>query len=288
MENPQNTIQDILKIYLQTNEDETKMAQLIELHLKQLKITQNEPNTNSTALNAKGSSKENAKPSPQKPKTKKKSRKWDQNDFSSDEEFDPSLDFSGANAQDLNLGNLSLEDVDAKELGKDSKEGFLVKELSDELGDILSNNDDEDSSEQFGFLKNLVGGKKLDEKALRSSLVSMEDHLVAKNVAKDVASAICDQVCKDLKGTSTKNWTTVKTTVKETAARRILNISAKVYLVFLTTSGASSGHAFLNLLSHSKECLLNISRILSRCFNELDTDGVCKFLSSVILYNFFS
>lgn len=253
---PEAVVTDVAKIYHSVGSDEKeRLEALVDMRLKLFKPASS---ANNTASNANDNSDSTKLAEPEKPKskgaaggaaaassaalaaaaaskasksakskkTKKKGRTWDGMEANSDSEGE-NLDFSSSKDADASAA-VPTESLNALDLGEKSKQGFVVKELSDELGDILSTPSDSSEkptkSEPFGFLKRYMGGKKLDQNDLKSVLSAMEDHLVTRNVAKEVAASICDQVGKDLVGTSTSNWTTVKTTVRNSIKRVLQQI----------------------------------------------------------------
>lgn len=211
-------VKDVSKIYASSHDEPEKLRQLVDLRLKQLKIdvVEEKEVKHEEEVDEKEKKKEVSK----KSKKGKKKRTWD--GYSDSEDSDKPLDFSESKPR---KNKIEAEKIDATDLGTESKNGFVVKELTDELGDILSSSSTNlDEGEQFGFLKKFIGGKKLDETALKSVLAAMEDHLVAKNVAKEVADDICKQVQQDLMGKSTSNWTSVKSTVRESVKHTLQKI----------------------------------------------------------------
>ncbi|GME74034.1 unnamed protein product [[Candida] boidinii] len=151
----------------------------------------------------------------------KKIRKWGADgsfiDYdSSSGKGDASLDFSVSSdannvskgAEDLKLSQLA---GNTKDFGKKSKSGaFLVNDLSDEMDKILKQSKDNkklekeeeeetvNSSKPFGFLRNILGGKKIDKSDVLKVKTALKNHLIKKNVAPTVANNLVNEVEKDL------------------------------------------------------------------------------------------
>ncbi|KAJ8098664.1 SRP54-type protein [Lipomyces tetrasporus] len=186
-------------------------------------------------------------------KSVKKLRKWDidgsARDISDDE---GPLDFSTADAngnvavdEDDN-DNPLLDDENVENWGAKTKTGeFILKDLSSEINSILATPDASGTTEGtggagaalasgFGFFRNIIGSKVLNEQDLDKALAGMKDHLMKKNVAPEVAQHMCDVVNKSLVGTKTGNWTSIEKTVRaamEDALRKILTPSTSVDLL---------------------------------------------------------
>lgn len=179
-----------------------------------------------------------------KKQKKMKQRKWES---TSDEDADAPLDYSGSVEDSGDSSVTYQESISLGDYGTEAKEGFVVKELTDELNSILR--DDKkgtstDKSSSFSFLRNYVGGKKLSEKDLDKALNAMEDHLVNKNVAKEVASLICGEIRKDLVGTTTDSWTSVNATVRKSVTKtlqKILTPSTSVDLLLQVKRSKAQG-----------------------------------------------
>ena len=223
-------VDDILKIYAGVDNDSEKFHALVDLRVMNVTSEKNTeklpPSLNETENIAVPSDEKTINSIPKKTrktkaKTKKtkKKRTWDGGFEDSDS--NAVLDYSSPSEQVQDASTPTAQ-LNALDLGAKSKQGFVVKELNDELSDILDKKtgiEIQAPAEQFGFLKKFIGGKKLNEEDLHKVLVAMEDHLVMKNVAKDVANAICDSVRQDLTGTSTRSWTSVKDTVRGSMKR---------------------------------------------------------------------
>lgn len=182
-----------------------------------------------------------------KPKPKKQMRRWGEDGVAEVTGDDVVLDFSTSDQNDQDA-RLAVEDVDVKSWGSANKKGeFILNDLSTELDDILKGDDTKsvgasasstsagsDATGVMGFFKKYTGGKKLSEEDLKKALDAMKDQLLKKNVASEVADHLCSVVQKNLLGSTTKSWTTVEATVKESmteALRRILTPNTSLDLL---------------------------------------------------------
>lgn len=193
-----------------------------------------------------------------KKKQPKKMRKWTSDGMVEeyeDDESDEALDFSSKRAKALGGSDISsvpssdaLSDLNMSNYGKSNTQGnFLVNSLSDEMSEILKENnpqgniDENEKSESsgsklsFGFLQNFIGGKTLTPEDLQNTLDATRTHLMEKNVAPEVADHLCETVKTTLKGSKTKNWTSIQSTVQTAMAdalRRILTPNTSEDLLF--------------------------------------------------------
>lgn len=157
--------------------------------------------------------KKNAKPT-------KKNRKWDA-DGMADEEDDVQLDYSMQADGEEAPRSGAVEEVDASTWGTSSKGKFVLRDLGDEVHDILASASADKanarSAPKSGFLgsgvnaisgifRNVVGGKTLSKADLDKSMKEMEEHLLRKNVAREAAVRLCEGVSKELVGTKTGNF----------------------------------------------------------------------------------
>uniref|UniRef100_A0A060T8U9 Signal recognition particle receptor subunit alpha homolog n=1 Tax=Blastobotrys adeninivorans TaxID=409370 RepID=A0A060T8U9_BLAAD len=182
-----------------------------------------------------------------KPKPKKQMRRWGEDGVAEVAGDDVVLDFSTSDQNDQDA-HLPVEEVDVKSWGSANKKGeFILNDLSTELDDILKGEDTKsggasvsnsstgsDATGVMGFFKKYTGGKKLSEEDLKKALDAMKDQLLKKNVASEVADHLCSVVQKNLVGSTTKSWTTVEATVKESmteALRRILTPNTSLDLL---------------------------------------------------------
>ncbi|KAK9428390.1 SRP54-type protein [Lipomyces doorenjongii] len=183
----------------------------------------------------------------------KKLRKWDidgsARDISDDEgplDFSAGKSNGNVTANEEDSDNPLLEDENVENWGSKTKSGeFILKDLSSEINSILAVPDASATAEGtrgasaalasgFGFFRNIIGNKVLNEQDLDKALAGMKDHLMKKNVAPEVAQHLCDVVCKSLVGTKTGNWTSIEKTVRaamEAAIRKILTPSTSVDLL---------------------------------------------------------
>ncbi|KAJ5100532.1 Signal recognition particle receptor subunit alpha [Penicillium angulare] len=177
----------------------------------------------------------------------KKMRKWDDNGFA-DEDDGENLDYS-APAGDENTSAPAVESVAAEDWGhKTGKGQFVLKDLGDEVHNILDNADAQKgkgSSAASGFIgsgfnavgglfRNIVGGKVLTESDLQKPLKVMEDHLLKKNVAREAAVRLCEGVERELVGKKTANFQSVDAALRiamEASLRKILTPTSSLDLL---------------------------------------------------------
>jgi signal recognition particle receptor subunit alpha len=142
-------------------------------------------------------------------------RKWDA-EGNADEDDGAVLDYSAPNDTPVNGGDKArkIDYVEQKEWGnKTSKGEFVLKELGEEVDEILRKADAKESANNstagsgaFSFFKNIVGGKVLTKSDLDKALAGMQDHLVKKNVAQEAAIEVCKTVEKSLVGQKTGSF----------------------------------------------------------------------------------
>lgn len=158
----------------------------------------------------------------------KKGRKWDADGYA-DEDDEVQLDYSAQNqaATDSETEPVArtsaLEQVDASTWGSTTKGKFILKDLGDEVHDILasaqanqaaSSKKDSPSGGLLGtginavsgLFRNVVGGKTLTQEDLDKAMKGMEEHLLRKNVAREAAVRLCEGVEKVLLGVKTGNF----------------------------------------------------------------------------------
>lgn len=185
-----------------------------------------------------GSSGDEAK-RPATPKSKaKKGRVWGP-DGMADEDDGATLDYS---AMDDGLDADSTkspppEAISQESWGTKTKKGqFVLKDLDDEVDDILnnakkdkSNGTDGASASRFGaisgYFRNIVGGKTMTKDDLDKPLKSMEEHLINKNVARDAAVRLCDGVQAEMLGKKTAAFESVDAALRpalENSLRKIM------------------------------------------------------------------
>ncbi|KAJ5166330.1 Signal recognition particle receptor subunit alpha [Penicillium canariense] len=176
----------------------------------------------------------------------KKMRKWDADGFA-DEDDGTILDYS-APAEDAGTAALVVEDVSQEDMGHRTGKGqFVLKDLGDEVHNILDNADAERSKGAAasgvvgtgfnaigGFFRNIVGGKVLTEADLQKPLKAMEDHLLKKNVAREAAVRLCEGVERELIGKKTANFQSVDAALRiatEASLRKILTPTSSLDLL---------------------------------------------------------
>lgn len=175
----------------------------------------------------------------------KKMRKWDASGFA-DEDDGEILDYS-APADETDAAP-AVEGVSQEEWGRRTGKGqFVLKDLGDEVHNILDNADAEKSKGDAssgvvgsgfnkigGFFRNIVGGKVLTESDLQKPLKVMEDHLLKKNVAREAAVRLCEGVQRELVGKKTANFQSVDAALRiamEASLRKILTPTSSLDLL---------------------------------------------------------
>ncbi|OOQ90287.1 Signal recognition particle receptor subunit alpha like protein [Penicillium brasilianum] len=176
----------------------------------------------------------------------KKMRKWDA-DGLADEDDGEILDYS-APADETNAAAPVVEAVSQEDMGHRTGKGqFVLKDLGDEVHNILDNADAEKSKGAAtsgvvgsgfnaigGFFRNIVGGKVLTEADLQKPLKAMEDHLLKKNVAREAAVRLCEGVERELVGKKTANFQSVDAALRiamEASLRKILTPTSSLDLL---------------------------------------------------------
>lgn len=174
-----------------------------------------------------------------KGKGKKKSRKW--NDDGTYREFTDednsnieTLDYSQGKQSNNTSANLNQLVGDKKNFGSRTSTGeFLVKDLSDEMNEILENNEADTkkkssssstSSHAFGFLKNIIGGKKIQKEDIQKVKSALSTHLIKKNVAPNVANSLIAEIEKELVGSKTESFTSVEVTAKKCLETQLIKL----------------------------------------------------------------
>lgn len=176
-----------------------------------------------------------------KKKPVKKMRKWTENGLAEevDEESNEALDFS-SNKPSKAKSQENEAEIDMSSYGKENTQGnFLVSSLDDDVLDDDSDDSDAQPAStsrlSFGFLSNIMGGKTLTPEELTKTLEATRTHLIEKNVAPEVADGLCETVKTTLRGSKTKNWTSIQATVQTAMAdalRRVLTPSTSEDLLF--------------------------------------------------------
>ncbi|KAJ5919054.1 Signal recognition particle receptor subunit alpha [Penicillium verhagenii] len=176
----------------------------------------------------------------------KKMRKWDASGFA-DEDDGEILDYS-APADGTEAPAPAVEAVAPEDWGRKTGKGeFILKDLGDEVHNILDNADAEKSkgAAASGFLgtgfnavgglfRNIVGGKVLTKADLEKPLKAMEDHLLKKNVAREAAVRLCEGVERELVDKKTANFQSVDAALRiamEASLRNILTPTSSLDLL---------------------------------------------------------
>jgi signal recognition particle receptor subunit alpha len=167
----------------------------------------------------------------------KKARKWDA-DGMADEEDDVQLDYSAPKSltSDSEVENTArssaIEHVDSSTWGSKTAKGqFVLKDLDDEVHDILASAEAKTSSANAnaksgsglvssslstisGLFRNVVGGKTLTKEDLDNAMKGMEEHLLKKNVAREAAVRLCEGVEKELVGVKTGSFESINSRIQ--------------------------------------------------------------------------
>jgi signal recognition particle receptor subunit alpha len=182
--------------------------------------------------------------------TAKKMRKWDA-DGLADEDDGKTLDYSEKNVSTNDEETLKSPPVEAVAQetwgSKTSKGQFILKDLDNEVSNILQNADaqkDERTPSSTlvgsslgaisGYFRNIVGGKTLSEADLEKPLKSMEDHLIRKNVAREAAIRLCEGVEREMVGKKTGSFESIEKALRpamESSLRRILTPTSSLDLL---------------------------------------------------------
>ncbi|KAI5464584.1 signal recognition particle, alpha subunit, N-terminal-domain-containing protein [Mariannaea sp. PMI_226] len=164
-------------------------------------------------------------------KAGKKGRKWGP-DGLADEEDDVQLDYSqtsDSNTDARPLSNVDNADLAAWGARNQSKGKFVLKDLGDEVHDILAAEAEKTASARSqpkagllgsgvnaisGLFRNVVGGKTLSKADLESAMKGMEEHLLQKNVAREAAVRLCEGVEQELVGAKTGSFESINTKIQ--------------------------------------------------------------------------
>ncbi|UNI24078.1 hypothetical protein JDV02_009855 [Purpureocillium takamizusanense] len=165
-----------------------------------------------------------------KPKKSGKVRRvWDADGFANEESDDVKLDYSAqlnplSDNEGETVGRSSAVDaVDASTWGSSSKGKFVLKDLGDEVHDMLASAEAKKAAASAqpeakggllgsgvnaisGLFRNVVGGKTLTKEELDKAMKGMEEHLLRKNVAREAAVRLCEGVQKELVGVKTGSF----------------------------------------------------------------------------------
>ncbi|KAL6902892.1 signal recognition particle, alpha subunit, N-terminal domain-containing protein [Trichoderma evansii] len=169
-------------------------------------------------------------------KATKKGRKWSAEGFADEEDDSLQLDYSkpslASESEAEAVGRSSaLDAVESSTWGSRSKGKFILKDLGDEVHDILASAEAEKAEKAAraesktgllgsgvntisGLFRNIVGGKTLTKADLESAMKGMEDHLLRKNVAREAAVRLCESVEKELVGVKTGNFESINAKIQ--------------------------------------------------------------------------
>ncbi|KAH3669389.1 hypothetical protein OGAPHI_001510 [Ogataea philodendri] len=222
LRSPFQFLRKIKVLYL--NSDKAKFGHFFDLNLQSLEEKKDEPKEDVKET-------KQDKDDKRKPKSSKKSRKWNTDgSFYEEDGQTTNLDFSGHNAKEAQ-GSANLEQLvgDASQFGTKTKTGeFLVNDLSQEMDRILSLQPtpkaQEANSQPFGFLRNLIGGKKITKEDVKKVKSALSTHLIKKNVAPDVANSLISEIEKELVGSTTANFTSVQETAKKSLEKQLIKL----------------------------------------------------------------
>ncbi|KAI0595246.1 signal recognition particle, alpha subunit, N-terminal-domain-containing protein [Biscogniauxia sp. FL1348] len=164
-------------------------------------------------------------------KAPKKGRKWDAEGFA-DEEDDVQLDYSvtqnglASDSEAEATGrSTAIQGVNSSSWGTTTSKGqFVLKDLGDEVNEILQSAEEKKAAANAesktglvgsglstigGLFRNVVGGKTLTKEDLDKAMKGMEDHLLRKNVAREAAIRLCEGVEKELVGVKTGSFESI-------------------------------------------------------------------------------
>ncbi|EHK16947.1 signal recognition particle receptor alpha subunit, Srp101 [Trichoderma virens Gv29-8] len=169
-------------------------------------------------------------------KATKKGRKWNAEGFADEEDDDVQLDYSRPNltsdSEAEAVGRSSaLDAVESSTWGSTSKGKFILKDLGDEVHDILASAEAQKAEKAAradsktgllgtgvnaisGLFRNVVGGKTLTKEDLDKAMKGMEEHLLRKNVAREAAVRLCEGVEKELVGVKTGNFESINAKIQ--------------------------------------------------------------------------
>ncbi|PNP55692.1 hypothetical protein THARTR1_04216 [Trichoderma harzianum] len=169
-------------------------------------------------------------------KATKKGRKWNAEGFADEEDDDVQLDYSRpsltSDSEAEAVGRSSaLDAVESSTWGSTSKGKFILKDLGDEVHDILASAEAQKAEKAAradtktgllgsgvnaisGLFRNVVGGKTLTKEDLDKAMKGMEDHLLRKNVAREAAVRLCEGVEKELVGVKTGNFESINAKIQ--------------------------------------------------------------------------
>ncbi|KAI0125192.1 signal recognition particle, alpha subunit, N-terminal-domain-containing protein [Xylariales sp. AK1849] len=160
-------------------------------------------------------------------KAPKKGRRWNADGFASEED-DVQLDYSAAansrtSDSEAEGQSTAIDGVDSSTWGTTTSKGqFVLKDLDDEVHDILASAQSKSTTESSSgglvntglstinsLFRNVVGGKTLTKDDLKKPMDGMKDHLIKKNVAPEAAVRLRDGVEKELIGAKTGSFESI-------------------------------------------------------------------------------
>ncbi|XEV03787.1 hypothetical protein FSHL1_009074 [Fusarium sambucinum] len=169
---------------------------------------------------------------PRKKTTAKKGRKWDADGFA-DEDDDVQLDYStkaqATSDSEAEGRSTALDEIDSNTWGSTSKGKFVLKDLGDEVHEILASEAEKAAEARSrsksgllgtgvsaisGLFRNVVGGKTLTKEDLDKAMKGMEEHLLQKNVAREAAVRLCEGVEKELIGVKTGSFESINARIQ--------------------------------------------------------------------------
>ncbi|KAK7209817.1 hypothetical protein V2G26_016995 [Clonostachys chloroleuca] len=153
-----------------------------------------------------------------------------------DEEDDVQLDYSAQtnplsdSEAEATARSSALEHVDSSTWGSTTKGKFVLKDLGDEVHDILASAEASQAASSkngsksglfgsginavSGLFRNVVGGKTLTKEDLDKAMKGMEEHLLKKNVAREAAVRLCEGVEKELLGVKTGSFESINARIQ--------------------------------------------------------------------------
>lgn len=250
MEKPYEFLRSIQILWENTN-DEKKFEQFFKLKAGSIKTntvqvkeeTDKSNQSKSGTLDTKILKEERKKNKKRKNSKKgsKKSRKWNVDGSVLEEEEEDSgdmnLDFSAKSGNGTkSSSNLSQMIGDKAEFGTRTSTGeFLFKDLSNEMNDILTEHQSSNKSnttkpveslgtKSFGFLKNIIGGKRIEKADIAKVKTALSKQLIKKNVAPNVANSLLTEIEHELVGSTTKSFTSVEETAKSSLKKQLVKL----------------------------------------------------------------
>ncbi|ODV84762.1 hypothetical protein CANARDRAFT_200193 [[Candida] arabinofermentans NRRL YB-2248] len=232
--NPFEFLKNIKHLYLNTS-DKAKFDSFFALNLKELEKTKTENQVNSS--DEKELLEESKTPTIS---NNKKLRKWNADgSFYEDGGSDSTaLDFSSISEANDSNDKAKLDQLigNRENFGSKTKSGeFLVSDLSEEMDRIMSlkqtptalksqQQNSSSTSQSFGFLRGIIGGKKIEKEDVQKVKSALSNHLIKKNVAPNVANSLISEIEKELIGSKTANFTSVEETAKKSLERQLIKL----------------------------------------------------------------